>query len=364
MDVLKGAASLSSVPHDIHPSLLERKIIHFDMDAFYASVEIRDDPSLKGKPVVVGGSPDSRAVVTTASYEARKYGVRSAIPCSQAARLCPQAIFIRPNFEKYRAVSEAIRRIFRKYTPLIEPLSLDEAYLDVTNNEHGFYAVKIAKLIQEEVFETLHLTGSAGVAPNKLLAKIASDMRKPHGLTAVLPEQAQSFMGPLPLRKICGIGPVTEKKLSEVGLRICRDVWRYSLGELEDKVGNMAAWLYDGSRGLDERPVETSWERKSLGREETFSADILDVTALWDELNGLAESVVSDLHDEGLLGRTVTLKVRYGDFKRITRSQSLPAPVNDVGTIRDIAKSLLDKTEAGRRRIRLLGISVSNLADA
>lgn len=355
------SAREASTADPTHPSLLRRKIIHFDMDAFYASVEMRDDPALRGKPVVVGGPPNSRAVVTTASYEARKFGIRSAMPCSQARRLCPQAIFVPPDFAKYSAASQQIRDVFHRYTRLVEPLSLDEAYLDVTDNERGLFATKIARLIQQEIFDTLRLTGSAGVAPNKLLAKIASDMRKPHGLTVVLPEHAQTFMGPLPLRKIHGIGPVTEKRLGEAGLHRCEDVWPYNLDQLTARVGSMAAWLYDGSRGLDDRPVQTDWVRKSLGREETFAADIMDVERLASELAGIVANVSADLRDEGLKGRTVTLKVRYGDFKRITRSCTLADVTDDEGVIGAVAARLLLATDAGRRKIRLLGVSLSNL---
>lgn len=347
----------------VHPSLLRRKIIHFDMDAYYASIEMRDDPTLQGRPVVVGGSPNSRGVVCTANYEARKYGIKSAMACSQAFRLCPGAVFLKPNFAKYSAVSQQIREVFYKYTPLVEPLSLDEAYLDVTNNQHGLYAVKIARLIQQEVYDITKLTGSAGVGPNKLLAKIASDLRKPHGLTVVLPEQAESFMGRLQLRKIHGIGPVTEKRLQAVGFNLCRDVWPFSLAALEAKVGSMAQWLYDGTRGLDDRPVEPSWERKSLGREETFGSDLLEVDALKAELVAIAANVARDIKKKALMARTITLKVRYADFKRITRSRSLSEPFDDVATIQDVAIRLLGSTEAGRRKIRLLGISVSNLTE-
>ena len=344
-----------------HPSLLLRKIIHFDMDAFYASVEIRDEPSLAGKPVVIGGPPNSRAVVLTASYEARKFGVHSAMPCSQALRLCPQAVFVRPNFEKYSAASEQIREVFRKYTPLVEPLSLDEAYLDVTGNPQGLYAARIARLIQSEILEKIQLTGSAGVAPNKLVAKIASDIKKPNGLTVVTPEKVLSFIGPLALRKIHGIGPVTEKRLAAAGLFRCSDVWGYSLEDLTQRIGNLAEWLHDGSRGIDERPVESSRERKSLGREETFSADVLDPEELKAQLAAIAREVAGDLKDEGVKGRTVTLKVKYGDFTRITRSRSFEEGTDDERTIREVVAALLGKTEAGKRRIRLVGISLSNL---
>jgi DNA polymerase IV len=348
----------------IHPSLLRRKIIHFDMDAFYASIEMRDDPHLRGRPVVVGGSPNSRAVVCTANYEARRFGIRSAMACSRAARLCPQAIFISPNFQKYSAVSHEIRKIFLNYSPKIEPLSLDEAYIDVTDHLNGRYAVKIAKQIQDEVLSTTQLTGSAGVAPNKLLAKIASDMRKPHGLTAVMPAQALDFMGPLPLRKIHGIGPVSEKRLAEAGLHHCRDVWKYSREELIAHIGNYGDWLYDASRGIDDREVETSWVRKSLGREETFSTDILEIPQILSELKSIAIAVTQDLHDDLLQGRTITLKIRYDDFTRITRSRTLKECTNDPSVIESTASELLSLTDAGRRKIRLVGISISNLINA
>lgn len=345
---------------DVHPSLLERKIIHFDMDAFYAAIEIRDEPSLRGKPVVVGGSPASRGVVCTASYEARRYGIRSAMACAHVARLCPDAIFIRPNFEKYHRVSQQIRTIFAQYTDMIEPLSLDEAYLDVTNNPQGLFAVRIARMVQEEIFESLGLTGSAGVAPNKLIAKIASDIHKPRGLTVVLPEHVERFMESLPLRKIHGVGPVTEKRLASAGLHNCRDVWALAYPKLEAKVGSLASWLYEASRGIDTRPVETNWVRKSLGRESTFGADILDPSKLRAELAPIASEVASDLREEGLRGRTITLKVRYADFTRVTRQRSLSEAIDDQATILSLAEHLLEATDAGRKKIRLLGIAVSN----
>lgn len=345
----------------IHPSLYLRKIIHFDMDAFYASIEIRDNPSLKGRPVVVGGSPKSRGVVCTASYEARRFGIHSAMPCSKAARLCPDAIFLKPDFSKYSRVSDQIRGIFRQYTAIIEPLSLDEAYLDVTNNSQGLFAVKIAKMIQEDIRRHLGLSGSAGVAPNKLLAKIASDLRKPGGISVVLPEQVHSFMGPLPLRKIHGIGPVTNAKLQAVGYNQCRDIWAIPLHLLEKQIGNLAPWLFNASRGIDERPLQTTWERKSLGKEETFQRDSMDTRELEQKLFGLCLGIVEDLAQEDLQGRTITLKVKYNDFRRITRSRSLPHPTGELAAIFNTAKDLLGHTEAGQRAVRLLGISLSNL---
>lgn len=347
----------------IHPSLLQRKIIHFDMDAFYASVEERDDPSLKGKPVVVGGLPQSRAVVCTANYVARQYGVHSAMACSRAARLCPDAIFLRPDFKKYSAASQKIREIFRQHTTLIEPLSLDEAYLDVTQNAKGLYATQIAKLIQQEIYETLGLTGSAGVAPNKLIAKIASDYKKPNGITVVVPEQVEAFMRDLPLRKIHGIGPKTEQRLTKLGFKLCRDIWPYTLEDLQQQLGdNMGAWLFERARGLDDRPVQTTRERKSLGQEETFNSDILDLDILQQELIKLVQGVSEDLQHRSLKGRTITLKVKYDDFSLITRSQSLLNPTSAEAIILENAQQLLHhRTEAGKRKIRLLGVSLSNL---
>ena len=348
---------------DVDPSLLTRKIIHFDMDAFYASIEVRDDASLRGKPVVVGGSPQSRGVVCTASYEARRFGIRSAMPCSQAARLCPTAVFIRPNFEKYTAASLAIREIFRRYTALVEPLSLDEAFLDVTNNERGLYAVKIARMIQDDVARETGLTGSAGVAPNKLIAKIASDLRKPAGLTVILPAQVREFVRTLPLRKIHGIGPATERRLAALGLNLCGDVWARSVEELTHSVGaNMAPWLLACSQGLDARPVEPHRDRKSLGQEETFATDVRSLPVLEAELVRLSRDVAVGLGKRGLQGRTITLKVKYANFDQITRSYSLLAPTADADLIATIARQLLTKTEAGRRKIRLIGVSVANIA--
>ncbi len=347
-----------------HPSLLARKIIHFDMDAYYASIEVRDDPSLRGKPLIVGGSPDSRGVVCTASYEARKFGVRSAMACATAYRLCPEAVFIRPNFEKYTENSKAIREIFSRYTSLIEPLSLDEAYLDVTHNELGLRATQIAKRIQDDIISELNLTGSAGVAPNKLVAKIASDVNKPKGITVVMPEQVLPFMGTLALRKIHGIGPATEKRLEQKGFRNCRDLWPFSERQLEAELGNLGSWLYLRTRGIDERPVRVSRERKSLGKEDTFSVDILDLELLDKELVTLVEKVSQAMKRKEILGKTVTLKVKYSDFTLATRSHTLPNPISEVRDILEVARDLMKLTEAGRSKIRLLGVSLGNLSRA
>jgi len=352
--------SLDSEIDAVHPSLLERKIVHFDMDAFYASIEIRDDPSLKDKPLVIGGSPNSRGVVCTASYMARKFGIRSAMPCSQAARLCPTAVFLPPDFPKYQQASREIRAIFAQYTSLIEPLSLDEAYLDVTRNAQGLFATKLAKLMQEQIHEELNLTGSAGVAPNKLLAKIASDINKPKGLAVILPQQVRRFMEHLPLRRIHGIGPASDKRLQQLGLILCRDVWQREPGELEVQLGSMGRWIWERAHGLDDRPVEVERERKSLGKEDTFQTDILDLDQLIGELRAIARSVAESLQKRSLKGKTITVKCKYADFNQVTRSQSLPLATDAAEILETVACDLLRQTEAGRRRVRLLGVSVAN----
>lgn len=344
-----------------HPSLLERKIIHVDMDAFYASVEIRDNPELAGRPVIVGGSPDSRGVVATASYEARKFGVRSAMACARAARLCPGAVFIRPDFEKYRAVSARIREIFSRYTEWIEPVALDEAYLDVTGNPEGLYAVQIARKIQAAVREELGLSCSAGVAPNKMLAKIASDLRKPGGISVVLPDRVEEFMRDLPLRKINGIGPATEERLGRHGLRKCGDVWERGVDELAGLFGErMALWLADRSRGIDQRRVQTSRERKSIGCEETFARDVVAMDALRQELAALSRQLAGRMEKRELSGRTLTLKVKYADFTQVTRAITGDRDFSgsDAGAIYGAAVELLAKTGAGQQPVRLLGLSV------
>lgn len=349
---------------DVHPTLLQRKIIHVDMDAFYASVEIRNNPSLAGKPVVIGGSPQSRGVVCTANYEARKFGIRSAMACSRAYRLCPQAIFLPPNFESYATVSQQIRNIFSRFTNIIEPLSLDEAYLDVTDNTSGLYASQIAKRIQTAVREELNLSCSVGVGPNKLIAKIASDMKKPGGITVIVPNQVRTFMSDLDIRKLYGVGPVTEKRLHSIGIKRCSDVWKIQPDKLERELGSFAQWIFDAAQGIDTRPVETQWERKSMGREETFEKDILEFEILENSLKSLARDVSENLTEENFAGRTVVLKVKYSNFQQITRSSSLAMHTRSAQIIFECAKNLLlNKTEVGARKIRLIGISVSNLTN-
>lgn len=347
---------------EVHPSLLRRKIIHVDMDAFYASVEVRDNPQLAGLPLVIGGPPQSRGVVCTASYEARKFGIRSAMPCSRAFRLCPEAVFLPPNFEKYKRVSQQVREIFSRHTHLIEPLSLDEAFLDVTENPRGVYATQIGKEIQTAVLDELKLSCSVGVAPNKLIAKIASDWRKPAGLTVVPPEKVAAFMLPLEVRRIFGVGPATEKRLHDLGIRTCEDVLKTPLQHLEFQLGSFAHWIHDCAQGIDQRRVHTHRERKSIGREDTFAKDILSVPELLERLEKISRIIARDLQKRNLKGRTLTLKVKYDDFRQITRSQSVNAALSEYTEIFNMGRELLlEKTEAGRRKIRLLGLSFSNL---
>jgi DNA polymerase IV len=339
-----------------------RKIIHIDMDAFYAAVETLDQPALRGLPLVIGGDPRSRSVVCTASYEARKFGIRSAMPCSEAYRRCPQAIFLPPRFERYKEISNQIREIFHRYTPLVEPLSLDEAYLDVTSNELGLYASRLARMIKEDIARETGLTCSAGVGPNKLVAKIASDLRKPNGLVVVRPEEVESFMRTLPVRKIHGVGPATEKRLTQLGYHLCSDIMGQPLEALSMALGRHGEWIWQAAHGRDDRPVEANWERRSYGREDTFARDISDVETLSQKIQELAADVSAALKKSEKKGRTITLKVKYFDFRSVTRSYSVNTATDDLAKISEIAADLLTaKTDAGKIPVRLLGVSVSKL---
>ena len=342
----------------------ERKIIHMDMDCFYAAVEILERPELKNKPVVIGGSPESRSVVCTANYPARKFGVRSAMPSFQAYKLCPEAIFISPSFAKYKKVSEQIHGILRRYTDCIEPLSLDEAYLDVTNNSLGLYATQIAKRIKFEVAKELKLSCSLGVSCNKMLAKIASDWNKPSGIKVILPEEAAYFMRPLALRKIPGIGPSSEEKLKRLGYKVCADVQDKSKDTLIQLLGErFGAWIYARAFGKDSRKLETSRVRKSIGHEDTFSYDLLDPDEINSALESIINALVTQLQKKKHRGRTITLKVTYHDFEKITRSMTVEHPVADFDSINHCALKLLEKTQAGHKKIRLLGVSLSSLGE-
>ncbi len=332
------------------------------MDAFFAAVEQRDNPEYRGKPIIVGGSPESRGVVATASYEARKFGIRSAMPTSQAYRLCPQGIFVYPRFEAYREASIEFLDVLKEYSDLIEPLSLDEAYVDVTENKKNIkYASVVAKEVRQKVFEKTKLTVSAGVAPNKFLAKIASDMNKPNGLTVITPEQVPSFLEDLPIRKIPGIGSKTEEKMHRSKIFKVRDLQEWSHEQLTDTFGKSGNWYYNISRGIDERSVQNSRVRKSVGHEDTFASDIEDVSEMKQKLEQIAEQLEKRLVKRDFRGRTITLKITYSDFTKITRSHSIEDYISDKETLTSVSFSLLEQTEVAIRPVRLLGISVSNL---
>ena len=340
-----------------------RAIIHVDMDAFYASVEQRDHPELKGKPIAVGGKPEGRGVVAAASYEARKFGIRSAMASGRAQALCPQLIFVKPRFEIYRRISRVVMRILRDYTDLVEPLSLDEAFLDVTiNKKHLRDPVQIAQEIRKKIFEYTGLTASAGVAPNKFLAKIASDMRKPNGLMVIRPDEVEAFVVTLPVRAIPGIGRVTEEKMVALGMPTVGYVQRRSEQELIAKFGSVGSWYYQIARGIDDRPVQPHSERKSIGAERTFSVDSLDKEWIGEQLTQLANRVAESLNRKQLFGHTVTLKVKYADFDQITRALTVEDGVYSVEDISEIIQTLVPVTGIGRQAVRLVGVAVSGLA--
>ena len=338
-----------------------RRIVHIDMDAFYASVEQRDRPELRGRPVAVGGSPESRGVVAAASYESRRHGVRSAMPMSQAVRLCPDLIIVPPDFRKYRSVSGQVMSILREATPLVEPLSLDEAYLDVTQNAWGEpLGVDVAKRVKAAIRETTGLTASAGVAPNKFLAKIASGWRKPDGLTVVAPERVEWFLQQLSVDALWGVGPVTAKRLRECGIARVVDLRTADPATLRNAVGSAADGLRRLAVGEDDRPVDPNRPSKSSSSECTYPEDLSDLERIREEIATMARDNALWLARKGLAARTVTIKVRYSDFVTVTRSRSHQA-TNDPDAIARHAVTLLEKTEAGRRPVRLLGAAVHNL---
>jgi DNA polymerase IV len=343
-----------------------RKIIHIDMDAFYASIEQRDNPEYRGKPIAVGGSPEGRGgVVATASYEARKYGVRSAMPSKRAKELCRQIIFVRPRFDVYKQVSEKIREIFSRYTDLIEPLSLDEAYLDVTTDKQNIgSAIDIAKAIREAIKAELNLTASAGVSINKFVAKIASDINKPDGLTFIGPSRIESFMENLQVEKFHGVGKVTAEKMHSMGLFTGADLKKLSEADLERNFGKSGKFFYKIVRGIDDREVRPNRETKSVGAEDTFSTDLTTIEELRDELRKLAGLVQRRLEKHQLKGRTITLKIKFHDFRIITRSQSLNESTADMETIFSVGAQLMSAALDDQDKIRLLGISVSNFGEA
>ena len=351
---------MESPPPNIH-----RKIIHVDMDAFYASVEQRDHAEYRGKAIAVGGSPEGRGgVVATASYEARKFGVRSAMPSKQALQLCPHIIFVKPRFAVYKEVSQKIREIFRRYTDLIEPLSLDEAYLDVTQDKQGIgSAIDIAKLIKQAIKDELQLTASAGVSINKFVAKIASDMNKPDGMTFIGPSTIEVFMEKLPVEKFFSVGKVTADKMKKMGLFTGADLKKLPEDDMVKHFGKAGRFYYQIARGVDNRAVQPNRETKSIGAEDTFAYDLTDITEMNAELDKLSQTVYNRLQTYQLKGRTITLKIKYSDFKQITRNYSVTEPVNDLNIIAEAAKKLLLNTDPENKRIRLLGITVSNFGE-
>ncbi len=342
---------------------MTRRIIHVDMDAFYASVEQRDRPELRGRPVAVGGSPASRGVVAAASYEARTFGVRSAIPMSRAVRLCPHLSIVPPDFQKYRAVSQQVFALFRSVTPLVEGLSLDEAYLDVTENAWGEpLGMTVAQRLKAEIREATGLTASAGVAPNKFLAKIASAWRKPDGLTVIAPERVETFLQKLPVDALWGVGPVTAARLRERGIERLVDVRTADPALLREAVGSMTEWLQRLAAGNDDRPVEPNRPSKSSSSECTYAQDLVDLDRIREEIAEMARDNAAWLRKTGRLARTVTIKVRYEDFTTITRSDTRAA-TSDADEIVGRAIALLAKTDAGRRPVRLLGAGVHNFGE-
>ena len=342
-----------------------RKIIHIDMDAFYASVEQRDNKELRGKPVIVGGSPESRGVVATCSYEARKFGIHSAMPSKVAYVRCPHAIFVPPRFDVYHKVSYEIREIFKRYTDIIEPLSLDEAYLDVTENKKGIeYASIIAKRIKHDIYKEIGITSSAGVSYNKFLAKIASDYQKPNGLTVITPEKAQEFIDKLPIKKFFGIGKVTEKTLKMMGINNGYDLRNMDLIQLETIFKKKGYDMYNFARGIDHRSVKVSRERKSVGAESTF---ISNVNFDSDELNEHIKEVVKDvymrLNSINKSGKTITVKVKYEDFQQVTKRHTLKIPIHTYDDILGNTNVLIEKIKDKNKQIQLIGVSISNLSD-
>jgi DNA polymerase-4 len=330
------------------------------MDAFYASVEQRDDPSLRGRPVAVGGAADTRGVVAAASYEARTFGVRSAIPMARAVRLCPHLVIVRPDFDKYRRVSQQVFALFRSVTPLVEPLSLDEAYLDVTENAWGeALGMTVARRLKQEIRAQTGLTASAGVAPNKFLAKIASGWQKPDGLTVIAPERVETFLQGLPADALWGVGPVTARKLRTLGIETLMDVRRANGEALRAAVGSLADWLQQLARGIDDRPVVSEHAPKSSGSETTFARDLRRFEEIVDAVAQMARDAAAWLERRQLFARTVCIKVRYDDFSTVTRNHSAP-PTRDEAAIVSRAVALLDRTDAVRRPVRLLGVSVQN----
>jgi DNA polymerase-4 len=338
------------------------KIIHIDMDAFYAAIEQRDHPELQGKPVIVGGQPDKRGVVATCSYEARQFGIHSAMPSMTALKRCPHAIFLPPRFDVYRAVSRQIIQMFYSYTDVIEPLALDEAYLDVTENKlHQPSATLIARQIKHQIQEQTGLTASAGVSFNKFLAKLASDFQKPNGLTVVTPQHAAQFLDATPIRKFFGVGKVTEARLKALGIQTGADLKQVSEEQLRTLFGERGSMLYNYVRGEDHRPVLPTRLRKSIGKETTLETDSSDHEQIVRILQHLSKQVEKRLLELGLRGKTITLKIKWSDFQLITRSTTLPVAIQDAHTMMHHLLVLLEQLKSEQKLVRLLGVTLSNL---
>lgn len=348
---------------DVTATTTVRKIIHVDMDAFYASVEQGDNPDLRGKPVAVGGE-GARGVLTTASYEARVYGVRSAMPSVTAARKCPDLIFVRPRFEVYREASQQIREIFAEYTPMVEPLSLDEAYLDVTANLKDMpIATEIALEIRAKIKAVTGLNASAGISYNKFLAKMASDLNKPNGQAVISPKNGPAFVEQLAVKKFHGVGPATAEKMHRLGIETGADLKTKSLQFLVEHFGKSGPYFYGIARGVDERQVRPDRVRKSVGAEDTFVTDISDLALATEELRPLAQKVWSHCSAKGFSGKTVTVKVKYSDFTQATRSKTTSLPFSGVDDILGAANVLLAGVHPFKRPVRLLGVTLSSLTN-
>lgn len=338
-----------------------RKIIHVDMDAFYASVEQRDHPQYRGKPLAVGGSRE-RGVVAAASYEARQFGVFSAMSSRLAYQKCPHIIFVRPRFDVYKAVSQQIREIFHEYTDLVEPLSLDEAYLDVTENKVGMpSATIIAREIKQKIFDTTQLTASAGISINKFLAKVASDLDKPNGLTLISPEEAADFVANLPIKKFHGIGKVTAKKMQQLGIYTGADLRRWDKAKLLRHFGKVGNYYFNIAQGIDQRSVNPHRIRKSISTENTFDHDLASLEEMEAELQKLALELIRRMEKTKSFGQTITLKIKYDNFQQITRSKTLSFPINTLDLITRLYQELLKGCDFSTHKVRLLGLGISNL---
>ena len=339
-----------------------RKIIHIDMDAFYASVEQRDNPAYQGKPLVVGGSPQHRGAVAAASYEARKFGIHSAMPSRTASLRCPSLVFVKPRFEVYRAVSAQIHEIFSRYTDQVEPLALDEAYLDVTHNKVGLpSATWIAQEIQQAILAETQLTASAGISVTKFLAKIASGIHKPNGLYLIPPDQAETFVEQLPIAQFHGIGQVTATKMHQLGIFCGADLKQWAVADLVGYFGKVGYRYYQLARAQDDRPVQPNRLRKSIGAETSFDPDLSDRDQIRRQLAAIAQTLQQRIERQQAKGRTLTLKVKYADYQQITRSKTLVEPIGEIESILKLADELLVHMATGDKPVRLLGLCLSNL---